>query len=413
MSAGVGVGTGAGINAGRLLDTFLELVRIDSPSLEEAAVAAYCKQALEDAGCVVRFDDSAAATGSNTGNLIATLPAKSGGVRADAGGAGAVSGGGVGADGGPAKLYFSAHMDCVGPCEGIEPTVVDGVIRSAGDTILGGDDRVGLAAVIELVRTLAETDRPHPEVGILFSTAEEIGLRGAHALDEDGFAGEPCFVLDANGSPGVAVIGAPFHYLFMARFTGKAAHAGIEPEKGLSAISLASQAIGAMQLGRLDEHTTANVGTIDGGTAFNVVPESCVVTGEFRAMDDQRISEVKAQLTAALEGAVQDCEGSVEITWTEEYPGFYLQEDDPLVRLVLDEATALGLPAQTVITGGGSDANVFAVKGLRPLVLGTGMTDVHSMDESLAVADLEAIARLCVALVYGYGCGANTGRSSA
>jgi tripeptide aminopeptidase len=199
----------------------------------------------------------------------------------------------------------------------------------------------------------------------------------------------------------VVVVGAPYHYLFTARFTGKAAHAGIEPEKGVSAISLASKAILAMQLGRLDEHTTVNVGIINGGSAGNVVPESCVVAGEFRAMDKRRIDEVKAQLAGALEGAVEGSGGSVEIDWVEEYPGFRLREDDPLVRLVLDEASALGLPAQAMVTGGGSDANVFAGMGLRPLVLGTGMTDVHGTSESLAIADLESLTRLCIALVYG------------
>ncbi|MDR1184557.1 MAG: M20/M25/M40 family metallo-hydrolase [Coriobacteriales bacterium] len=368
------------MNAERLLDTFLDLVRIDSPSLAEANVAAYCKQALEQAGCVVRFDDTTSVTGSNTGNLIATLPANPLPTTP------------------PPKRYFSAHMDCVNPCEGIKPVIADGIIRSSGDTILSGDDRVGLAAIIELIRTLAEEDRPHPEIGVLFSVGEEIGLRGAYALDSNDFVGEPCFVLDANGSPGVVIIGAPFRYLFTARFTGKASHAGIEPERGISAIALASKAVLAMQLGRLDEYTTANVGTISGGSAFNVVPETCTVTGEFRAMDERRTGEVKAQLTAAFEGAVRDSGGSVEVDWDEEYPGFQIRENDPLVQLVLDEATALGLPAQTVITGGGSDANILASKGLRALVLGTGMTDVHSTTESLAITDLESLTRLCIAL---------------
>jgi tripeptide aminopeptidase len=407
------------MNAERLLDTFLDLVRIDSPSLAEADVAAYCKQALEQAGCVVRFDDTTLVTGSNTGNLIATLPANPADAFVSDAAVGAAPASGTSAaiasDTGaassrtssasfhasPQKLYFSAHMDCVGPCEGIEPVIADGIIRSGGDTILSGDDRVGLAAVIELMRTLAEEARPHPEIGVLFSVGEEIGLRGAYALDATGFDGEPCFVLDANGSPGVVIIGAPFRYVFTARFTGKAAHAGIEPEKGVSAIALASKAVLATQLGRLDEYTTANVGTISGGSAFNVVPEVCTVTGEFRAMDEQRVNEVKAQLTTAFEDAVRDSGGSVRIDWDEEYPGFQIREDDPFVQLVLNEATALGLPAQTVITGGGSDANIFASKGLNPLVLGTGMTDVHSTTESLAVADLESLTRLCIALVYG------------
>ncbi|MDR2587415.1 MAG: M20/M25/M40 family metallo-hydrolase [Coriobacteriales bacterium] len=374
------------MNPERLLNTFFELVRIDSPSLREGAVAAYCKTALEQAGCTVRFDDSAARTGSDTGNLIATLPARVGqGDRALA----------------PSPfsaLFFSAHMDTVTPAEGIEPVVADGVITSAGETVLGGDDKAGVAAIIELVRVLAEGDAPHPEIGVLLSVGEEIGLLGAREMTLEGFNGEPCFVLDANGSPGVVIIGAPYHYLFTATFTGKAAHAGIEPEKGTSAIVLASEAVAAMDLGRLDEHTTANVGTITGGSAFNIVADSCVVTGETRALDKQRVDEVNAQITAACTEAVQGTEGSVSIEWEEEYRGFKADENDPLVQHVLGAARSLGLPAQVALTGGGSDANVFAEKGLRPLVLGTGMTDVHSPNESLAVKDLEDLARLCIAI---------------
>ncbi|MDR1082355.1 MAG: M20/M25/M40 family metallo-hydrolase [Coriobacteriales bacterium] len=419
------------MNAARLLNTFLDLVRIDSLSLKEKDVAAYCKRALGQAGCTVRFDDSQKRTGSNTGNLIATLPA-SGATGAAAGVAAASAGKATGAakaagaapaldvpfapalDAAPASAapssapstapsstcYFSAHMDTVGPGEGIEPVIADGIITSSSNTVLGGDDKVGLAAIIELVRTLAENDEPHPEIGVLFTVAEEIGLRGAHAMDSGGFHGKPCFVLDADGKPGVVIIGAPFHYLFTATFSGRAAHAGIAPEKGVSAIALAAQAVCAMRLGRLDENTTANVGTISGGDAFNVVPSTCVVTGEFRAMDKQRIAEVKAQMTSALEDAVLGTEGSVTIEWEEEYRGFRLSEDDSLVRSVLDAATALGLPAHALLTCGGSDANVFADKGLKPLVLGTGMTDVHGTDESLAVEDMNNLARLCIAIAY-------------
>ncbi|MDR2106608.1 MAG: M20/M25/M40 family metallo-hydrolase [Coriobacteriales bacterium] len=427
------------MNAKRLLDTFLELVRIDSPSLREAEVAAWCQAALEQAGCTVRFDDSATQTGSDTGNLIAILPAK--GDAAE--GAGSVTTSTPSSalstpaprDNSAPALYFSAHMDTVSPGEGIEPVISDGIIRSAGATVLGGDDKVGVAAIIELVRTLAESDKPHPAVGVLLSVGEEIGLRGARAMNLDAGNGEPCFVLDANGSPGVVIIGAPFHYLFTATFSGRAAHAGIEPEKGISAIALASKAVLGMELGRLDEHTTANVGTISGGNAFNIVPDTCVVTGEFRAMGEARALEVKAQIGAAIDAAIgEPVEGSgvseahaasetdatsetdaahngaatsgstdvpsVTVEWEEEYRGFSVSASDPLVQLVLSEARALGFPAQALVTGGGSDANIFAEKGLRPLVLGTGMTNVHSPSESLAVKDLEDLTRLCIALTY-------------
>jgi tripeptide aminopeptidase len=367
------------MNPDRLLTTFLELVRIDSLSLKEADVAAYCKQVLEQAGCSVRFDDSAEQTGSNTGNLIASLSGTK-----------------------PGKLYFSAHMDTVSPGEGIEPQVVDGIITATGETILGGDDKGGVAAILELVRTLAENDAPHPEIGILFSVGEEIGLQGAQAMDSSDFAGEPCFVLDSNGDPGVVIIGAPHHHAFTATFTGKAAHAGVEPEKGVSAIVLASKAVLAMELGRFDEGTTANVGTITGGSANNIVPDTCVLTGEFRALDEKRLEEVHVQLARAFEEAVAGSEGSVDVVWREEYPGFVALQEDPLVQLVLTAARSLDLVAQTGFTGGGSDANIFSSKGLKPLVLGTGMTGIHGLGEQLAVKDLENLTRLCISIVYAY-----------
>jgi len=365
------------MNNQRLLDTFLDLVRISSPSKREAAVAAYCKTALEQAGCTVRIDGSGANTGSDTGNIQATLPGTA-----------------------PGKLYFSAHMDTVNPCENVKPIIQDGIIRSSGDTILGGDDKSGIAAIIELLRTLQEEGKPHPEVGVLISTCEEIGLLGAHHMEDTDFKGEPCFVLDGAEKPGTVVIGAPYHLVFEATFTGKASHAGAEPEKGLSAIILAAKAIGNMELGRLSPSATANVGTINGGNATNVVPSSCVITGEFRVMDKGDVDGIKKQLDDAMNGAVAGTAGSVEITWKQEYPGFILPEDDPFILAVLDQAHALGFKAQAVVSGGGSDANVYTDQGLRAVVLGNGMADIHSLNESMAIQDLEDLTRFCVALTY-------------
>lgn len=367
------------MNPERLLTTFLELVRIDSPSLREADVAAYCRQALEQTGCTVVIDDTAEKTGSNTGNLIATLPGTA-----------------------PGRLYFSAHMDTVTPGEGIEPQVIDGIITSSGPTVLGGDDKGGLAAILELIRTLTESDTPHPEICALLSVGEEIGLVGAHAMSGSDFKGEPCFVLDAGGAPGLVIIGAPYHDAFTASFTGKAAHAGVEPENGVSAIVLAAKAISALQLGRLDEYTTANIGTIAGGSANNIVPDTCVVTGEYRAIEQQRLKEVRAQIERSFKEAIAGSEASVDIEWRREYAGFKSSEDDPLVQMILKEARELGLTAQAGFTGGGSDANVLALKGLHPVVLGTGMTGIHSLDEQIAVKDLENLTKICLAVVYAY-----------
>ena len=367
------------IDSQRLLATFLDLVQIDSPSGHEAAVAAYCRGALTAAGCVVEIDDSAAITGSDTGNLIAEL-------------------GGDGAE----KVFFSAHMDTVSPGEGIKPVVEQGVIRASGDTILGADDKVGIAAIIEMVRVLQESQLSHPTIGILLSVGEEKNLLGANAMDASGFCGQPCFVLDSENQPGEVVVGAPFHSSFKATFTGKAAHAGVCPEKGVSAIAIAAAAISAMQLGRLDEVTTANIGTISGGSADNVVADSCIVTGEFRSLHEQRLNETGAAISTAIQTAVAGTGASVDVVWEESYPGFLLDEGHPIVQLALKAAKGIGLPAQVAVTGGGSDTNVFSKKGLQAVTLGTGMKGIHGLGESMAIADLETLTRLILQIALDY-----------
>lgn len=360
----------------RLLDTFLDLVRISSPTGRESEVAAYVADALRESGCDVRFDDTRAITGADTGNLIGMLP-------------GALDGG---------VLSLSGHMDCVQPCEGVEPIVVDGVVRSAGDTVLGGDDKVGLAAIIEAVRRLAETGVEHRTLKLLLTVSEEEGLLGAKALSASDAESALCLVLDADGPVGGIVVGAPSHHTFTATFNGRAAHAGVEPEKGVSAITMAADAIGRMELGRLDEHTTANIGTIAGGNATNVVAPSCVVTGECRSLDAGRAVQVRDEMDRAMRDAAAAAGGTVTLEWDHAYSAFNASVDSAGVRAVMRACEAIGVTPRTYTTGGGSDANVFATLGIPTLVLGTGMTDVHSTGETLEVAQLERLADLLVAL---------------
>jgi tripeptide aminopeptidase len=360
----------------RLLRTFLDLVLIDSPTGEEAAVAAYCTAALEAAGCEVSFDNTQALTGANVGNLIAVLP-------------GAL----------PAVLELSAHMDCVMPCRGVEPYVEDGVIRSAGDTVLGADDKAGLAAAIECARRLSEDGGEHPTIRFLFSVSEEIGLVGAKALAPEAAMADLCLVLDAHGAPGGIVVASPTHYTFRATFTGKASHAGVEPESGISALRIAAKAISDMPNGRLDTETTANVGTIDGGVATNVVCAEVLITGECRSIDPRRVEEVREEMDRCMRDAAEQGGGEVEIAWTREYIGFRAADDTPAVQLVMAACRDVGLEPHTYTTGGGSDANIIAELGVPTLALGCGMTDVHSTDESLAVADLEVLTAMLLAVV--------------
>jgi tripeptide aminopeptidase len=361
----------------RVLATFLDLVRIDSPTGSEGGVAAYCAEKLRHLGFSVRFDDSAAETGSDTGNLIAEL----GGSHA-----------------GAPVLALSGHMDCVEPCRGVKPRIVDGIIVSAGDTVLGGDDKAGLAAALECFERIIESGEPRPALKALFTVQEEVGLHGAKALDAHDAACDLCLVLDAEGAPGAIVTGAPTHYTFAATFLGKASHAGVAPEQGVSAIAMAADAISKMRLGRLDEATTANVGSVKGGAATNVITAKVDITGECRSLDCDTVEAVKAEMEAAMCGAAKAAGGSVETIWKREYDGFLYPEDDSLVQLVSAAVADTGRAASTYHTGGGSDANVLAGKGVPVLALACGMQGVHGTHEQLAVADLDATAEICVAV---------------
>ena len=359
----------------RVLETFLDLVRIDSPTGFEGACAAYCAEKLRALGFTVRFDDSARATGSDTGNLIAELPGTNPGV-----------------------LALSAHMDCVDPCRGVEPRIVDGIVVPTGPTVLGADDKAGLAAALETFARLVESGEPRPTLKAFFTVQEEIGLVGAKHLAPEDVTCDLCLVLDAEGSPGAIVTAAPTHYTFAAEFVGTASHAGVAPELGVSAIRTAADAIGRMRLGRLDEATTANVGSIHGGTATNVIPARCDVTGECRSLDRPTVEALKAEMDLAMHDAAEAAGGTVDIVWKREYEGFRCADDDVLVALVSDACRDVGLAPSTYPTGGGSDANIFAGNGVPVLALACGMQGVHSTNEQLAVADLLAVTDICVAV---------------
>jgi tripeptide aminopeptidase len=362
----------------RILDTFLELVRIDSPSGEEAACARQVAAALAAAGLAVGFDDTAAVTGSDTGNLIATLPGTAPGKR----------------------IVLSAHLDTVDPGRGIVPVIEDGVIRAEGDTVLGGDDKSGIAAILEALRRIADDGRAHGEVVVVMTTGEELGLRGAKALDPAFVAGaDLAVVLDAAGAPGGIVEGAPTHFTFVAEFHGKSAHAGVEPESGRSALAMAADAVCAMRLGRLDEMTTANIGSVNGGTATNVVAASCVMTGECRSLLRDRVEEVRDEMDAALRAGAAKHGGTVDVRWTKEYDGYLFAPDDPVLLFAEEACRAAGAEPRTFRTGGGSDGNIFAGQGVPTLVLSSGMTDVHGTSESLRVEDLEKLADIVEAIL--------------
>lgn len=359
----------------RLLATFLDLVRIDSPTGSEGACAAYCAGALREIGCAVRFDGSAAATGSDVGNLIAELPGTA-----------------------PVTLALCAHLDTVEPGRGVEPVVIDGVVTSAGETVLGADDKAGLAAAIEAIRRIAQSDSPRPSLKAIFTVQEEVGLVGTKQLAASDADCDLCLVLDAEGEPGAIVVAAPTHYTFRAVYIGHASHAGVAPESGVSAVRMAARAIDGMELGRLDAETTANVGSIHGGGATNVVPAACELTGECRSLERERVEALRRSMDRAMKEAAQTGPGSVDIAWKREYEGFRFAQDHPLVTTVSEACRLADLTPRPYSTGGGSDTNVLVALGVPALALACGMKNVHGTQESLAVADLEATTELVVAV---------------
>lgn len=366
----------------RVVDTFLDLVRIDSPSKEEALMARELHARLTNLGFEVSIDNSQSQTGSNTGNVIATRPGDN-----------------------DQHLVFSSHMDQVMPCLGVTPIIGDdGIIRSDGTTTLGADDKSGIAAILEGVQCALESGRPLPRITILLTVMEEVGLVGSRFVDMSLFkGGELTLVLDGGAQAGSLCIGAPFAYDGRITFTGKAAHAGVEPEKGVNAIAAAARAIDRMTLGRLDAQTTANVGVISGGVAGNVVAPSCSFECECRSLNQKRADEVQAAMERAIAQAASEVGAEVDQQWTLEYAGYHLAEDHPVVLELMEAARSAGLEPFTEVSGGGSDANILAGKGLVPVILGTGMTNYHTVDECIRIQDLIDCARFVEAILYRWG----------
>lgn len=361
------------VNFDRLLNEFLTLVKIDSPSGEERQVADYLIDRLTGLGLKVVEDNAAQTLGTETGNLIARLPGN-----ADL----------------PA-LFFSAHMDTV-PGRGIMPVVRDGAVYSAGDTILGADDKAGIAAILEAMQLLQEEKVEHGTVEILFTVGEEQGLRGAKALDVKRINAPMGFILDSNGEIGSIIVQGPCQNMVEATITGKSAHAGMNPEEGVSAIQVAARAIDSMRLGRIDAETTANIGQIQGGEARNIVPETVYLKGETRSLRRVRLEEETKHMQECLEKATQEFGAKVQIEIEELYPEFLLSEADQVVQVVQTAARRLGVKPMLDKSGGGSDANILNARGLKVVNLGIAMRQVHTKDEHIFLKDLELLPRYLV-----------------
>lgn len=361
------------------LDLFLELAAIESPPGEERAVADRVIAELRGLGLEVDEDGAGSAIGSTIGNLLCRLPGRT--------------------DGGT-PVFFCAHLDTVPPQGALRPVVgEDGIVRNAGGTILGADDKSAVAAMIEAARRIVEEGRPHAGVELLFTPKEEVGLLGAGAFDHTRLEAELGFVYDQAAPIGDVVLGAPYQRSLRVRFHGRPAHSGMVPEEGRSAIAAAARAIADLRLGRIDEETTANVGLITGGSARNIVPEWCELEAEARSHDARKLADLVQEMldTFAFAASVAECTLETEVSET--YQGYRFKEDDPIVRLAATALRSCGRELRPALTGGGADANVFNAKGLPCLNLANGMMEIHTADEHIAVADLDAMVDVTLALV--------------
>ena len=356
---------------------FLELAGVPSPPGQERAVADRVIDYLRDLALDVDEDDAGSRIDSTSGNLLCRLP---------------------GHDDGTA-LFFCAHLDTVPPEGPIEPVLDDGVVRNAGGTILGADNKSAVAVMLEATRRIVAENRPHAGIELLFTPKEEVGLRGAAAFDAERLQAKAGYVYDHAGPIGEVILGAPYQCKLDASFHGRAAHSGMYPEEGRSAIAAAARAIADLRLGRLDEETTANVGEIIGGAARNIVPERCSFTAEARSHDERKLGELVQEMLETITFAAQLGECDVETRTEPSARGYRFRRDAEPVRLAVTALERCGVGATYGLSGGGADANVFNERGLQCVNLANGMTDIHTADERIAVDDLERMVDVTLALV--------------
>ncbi len=365
------------INRNRLVGDFVELVSIDSVSLEERNMADAVKKRLEDLGLEVIEDDTGSKIGGNCGNLICNIKGN--------------------ADAEP--ILLMAHMDTVTPGRGKKPVVNGDRITSDGTTILGGDDIAGVAIILEVLRCLKEYEVKHGDIQAVFSVAEEIGILGAKNLDYSAIHAKYGFVLDGDGDIGRVAIKAPSQKSLSAKIHGKAAHAGIEPEKGISAIEIAADAISAMKLGRIDAETSANIGIIHGGRSMNIVCDLVEIKGEARSRDESKLEKQVAHMVECLEKAAARRGGRVDTDIVDMYPAFNIDKDAGIIKILEAAAKDAGVPLILEETGGGSDTNILNGRGIQAVVLSVGMRKVHSVEEEIFISDLVTAASFVLEIV--------------
>ena len=373
------------IDSERLAANFITLCEIDSPSRREGRVAVLLREIFTELGAdEIVEDDSARTTGSDSGNLFIRF---NGTLEREA-------------------IFFNCHMDTVEPGTGVRVRREGDTFFSVGDTILGSDDKSGIAALIEAMRLVRAHRLDHGPLEFIFTTCEEIGLLGAKALDPAMIRAGSGYALDSSGF-GRVILGAPAANRLHIILRGVAAHAGLHPERGISAIKLAALAIAAAPCGRINRDSSINFGTIRGGEASNIVPAEVVIDGEIRSHSGRELDELTGRVREAFRQVVDnwqdpggEARGRPELSFAArlDFPAMKLRPADPVIRRVAEAARLAGLDLKYESAGGGSDANIFNGYGRPTAIIATGMTNVHSTDEQISLRDLTGLTRLLVAL---------------
>ncbi|GAA0416451.1 MAG: M20/M25/M40 family metallo-hydrolase [Bacillota bacterium] len=366
------------INEERLLEEFFELVKIDSETGQETEIAKVLKEKFSNLGLEVIEDASKSTTGHGAGNLICNWKGTKDSVD---------------------PIYFTSHMDTVVPGKAINPSIKDGYIISDGTTILGADDKAGLAAILETIRTVNENNLEHGDVQFVITVGEESGLVGAKALDPSMLHAKYGYAIDSNGDVGDIVVAAPTQAKVFAVIKGKTAHAGVAPEKGVSAITLAAKAIAKMPLGRIDDETTANIGRFEGGKQTNIVVDHVEILAEARSLDPKKMEVQVKKMKDAFENTAKEFGGTAEVSVKVMYPGYKQQEGDLVVEVARNAAKAIGRESKLLKSGGGSDANVIAGHGIPTVNLAVGYEEIHTTNERIKVEDLVKVTELVTAII--------------
>jgi tripeptide aminopeptidase len=361
----------------RLNETFAALCAIESPSGHERACADWISAQLRALGLEVDEDGAGATAGSDAGNLLARIPGRS-----------------------DRSVLLCAHMDTVPLAAAVKPVISDGAWTNANDGILGADNKTAVATILELARRLASAPEP-PEIGVelLFTVCEEVSLRGSAAFDASALRSSFGFVFDHATPIGEVVVASPTHYRIAAELRGRAAHAGVRPEAGRSAVAAAAAAIASMRLGRVDAESTANVGTIAGGSAINVIPERCRIEAEVRSLDSGKAAAMATEMVDHLQDAADAGECDLDLELARMFSGYATRPGSPQLAVAERALRACGYEPRRIVSGGASDANSLQAAGFPCTCLADGVERNHEPGERVSVQSLEMLLDLAAALV--------------